>query len=92
MKNKVSVLPKLPRRPEPKFHVGDLVQYDFVDGPINARIVEYRGPIAEGGRHLYRFVGKQGDITRKSELREEDLRPLVRSAPDKPSDAPSKPD
>ena len=72
-------------RPKPKYKVGNLVQYDFVDGLIIAQVVEDRGTIGYKGRRLYRIVGKDGSLTRVLEMPEEELMPFVRDTPDKTS-------
>jgi hypothetical protein len=87
MKKRTPTTTKTIGRPKPKYKVGDLVQFEYAAGPVNARIVEYRGPIAEGGRHLYRVVGKQGRESLILELREERLAPLVRETADITSEA-----
>ncbi len=51
-----------------QFKVGDLVQLTFMSKTVRGRIVEDRGAIGVGGRHLYRVVAKTGDVNRVMEL------------------------
>ena len=51
-----------------KFKVGDIVQLTFMSETVRGRIVEDRGAIGVGGRHLYRIVAKAGDVNRVMEL------------------------
>lgn len=61
-------------RREPKFKIGDRVQFTYMSSPVNGRIVEDRGSIGVEGRRLYRVVGKAGNVTRVLELPAEALR------------------
>jgi hypothetical protein len=55
------------------FKVGDQVQFIYMSRPIIGQVVEDRGRIGIGGRHLYRVVGKAGSVTRDLELQAEEL-------------------
>lgn len=64
------------RSHKPRFKVGDRIQFMYMSKPVEGQIVEDRGSIGVGGRHLYRVVGQAGSVTRVLELPDEELEKL----------------
>ena len=54
MEKSTPTLPKRPITRKRKFEVEDEVQFHFVVQDLRGRIIEYRGPIGQKGRHIYR--------------------------------------
>ena len=72
------------------FKVGDQIQFTYMSKPVRGQIIEDRGRIGIGGRHLYRVVGKAGSITRVLELTAERLE-KVECSKDEPLNTPTGP-
>ena len=59
----------------PRFRPGAHVQFRLANQVVRGRIAEYRGPLAVGGRHLYRVeVPLDSNYVRFYELPEEELK------------------
>ena len=70
-------LKQSPRKRKPVFKVGDDVEFYFMSKPVQARIVEDRGPIGIGGSRLYRVEAHTGSVTRTLELPSEELKKVA---------------
>ena len=62
--------------PRPRFHPGRRVHFRLANQVVLGTITEYRGPLAVGGRHLYRVeVPLSGKYLQVYEIPEDELRP-----------------
>ena len=60
----------------PRFQPGALVKFRLANQVVHGRVTEYRGPLAVGGRHLYRVeVPFSGNYVQIYEIPEEKLKP-----------------
>ena len=73
MSSSRSARTKRPQGPGATLRLGDVVRFRFVDRTLEGRITEDRGPLAGGGKHLYRVVAENEDERRELELPAEDL-------------------
>jgi hypothetical protein len=59
----------------PRFKVGDMVVFTFVNGQLEAKVIEDRGAIGFEGQRLYDLMFYEGgDEPRYIEMPEEELR------------------
>lgn len=60
----------------PLYKTGTLVRFSLATRMVRGKIVEYRGPLAVGGKHLYRVeVPLYGNYVQAYEIPEEELKP-----------------
>ncbi|MCX6614965.1 MAG: hypothetical protein NTZ98_02570 [Acidobacteria bacterium] len=62
--------------PRPRFQPGRQVQFRLANQVVRGTVTEYRGPLAVGGRHLYRVeVPFSGKYVQVYEIPEDELKP-----------------